>query len=133
MRYLTYRPPLDEGSFQGVAMKLVRATKDLKVRADTIKKGCIGIVNGHATFHTALTISSIFGAVYEISELPSDGLEGAEIPGDDGLAQKAADHLRWSMDPADPFTNTVSAMLKEVLRGKPNGDQQLSDRLAEMV
>ena len=116
-------------------MKLVRITKDVKIGSDLVKKGCLGVINGHATFHAAMVTQSPKGPVYEVADVPVPGdyLEEIEIPGDDILAQKAADHLRWSMDPADPWTNEISALLKEVVKGKPKAAEHLSERIIELT
>jgi len=114
-------------------MTLVRATKDCKLGTDTIKKGCIGIVNGHTVFHAAMVTHAPMGPVYEPIALPQEGFENVEVPGDSALELRIADRLRWSMDPADPFTNEVSALLKEILREKPLAAEHLSMRLIELT
>ena len=115
-------------------MRMIRATQDLKLGTDLVKKGCLGVVNGHLTLHAALvTYFSPMGPVYETSSIPKTGFEDVEIPGDDRLALKFADRLRWSMDPADPFTNEVGAMMKEIIKGKPLAAQHLFERLTDMV
>lgn len=115
-------------------MKLIRASKDLKIGGDTIKKGCIGVVNGHVTFHSALSVSSNpMGSIFDLTVIPTEGFEGVTVPDGDTLAQKTADRLHWSMDPADPFTNEVSALMKEVIRGKTTATEQLLQRLKEML
>lgn len=115
-------------------MKLIRASKDLKIGGDTIKKGCVGVVNGHVTFHAALTVTSNpIGPIFDLSAIPDEGFERVMVPDGDTLAQKTADRLHWSMDPADPFTNEVSALMKEVIRGKKTATEQLLQRLTEML
>jgi hypothetical protein len=114
-------------------MKLVRATKDLKFGTDQIKKGCLGVVNGHLTFHAALIAPAAMGPVYEdIIVFPQDGFEDIEFPGDEKTAMKIAEHLRWSLDAADPFTNEIASLMKDVLRGGPRAVEFMTERLTEM-
>jgi len=56
-----------------------------------------------------------------------------ELPNDDALAVRTADRLRWSLDPADPFTNEVAAIIKDVIRGKEGSIRHLTERLFELT
>ena len=115
-------------------MKLIRASKDLRIGEVQVKKGCLGVVLPMGvTLHAGMVSTSMMGPVFESWVLPQEGFEEMEVPGDGVLAQKVADHLHWSLDPADPFTNEMSSLMKDVIRRLPRAELILSRRLAEMV